>query len=443
MSTIVSARSITSEHGQNAVSSMHDLGGHLSGPDSAAASMLRVGENTVKAERGVVGTDADPCRQPPSEECTDQLRAFTTTNTSGFFVGKSGALKWITQELGKLKHAMVEESAPVEGRPWPVAIDIGAGKYGPMGSIDDSDSLLLLPVLCDGSRECQIHAVEAIPIKAEQLEEEAARRPSTAPYKHHLHWHAAGFGAVESNMTMIPSGQAASMNNYKIVASVDNVPDELKQHAFQVPVHTMDAFLERHGLVKVDAVFYVKVDIEGGEFDVFRGSARALEVGAIQFLSFEYGFQWSPEYRDASLSFGQRVHRWNREPKIKSHSGAWEYGPTVPLDSYKGATLDKVVSMFDGFGYDVYMLNSRGLHEPPVLVPVGAGFFLHPHSELCAHDPFIFLDVEKEEYSAREVMRDLNCWTDAFAVRRGAPKRAFLSVFGGPTALQFPACTCI
>ena len=65
---------------------------------------------------------------------------------------------------------MKEESRPAEGRPWPVAIDIGAGKYGPMGSIDDSDSLLLLPALCDGSNECEVHAIEAIPVKAEQLE---------------------------------------------------------------------------------------------------------------------------------------------------------------------------------------------------------------------------------------------------------------------------------
>ena len=123
----------------------------------------------------------------------------------------------------------------------------------------------------------------------------------------------------------------------------------------------------------------------------------------------------------------------------------------MPLDTYKGPTLLEVVQMFDGYGYDCYLLNSHAYLDPPVLVPVTAGFFVHPDpsegaassSELCAYDPFIFLDAAEVGFSELEVMKSKNCWTDVFVAQRGAPKDALVEAFGLPMKTQFSECTCI
>ena len=75
--------------------------------------------------------------------------------------------------------------------------------------------------------------------------------------------------------------------------------------------------------------------------------------------------------------------------------------------------------MFDGYGYDCYLLNSRGTHDPPILVPVSPKFFLLEDpsegvtsaSELCAFDPFIFLGIAVTEFRVGDIMKSLNCWT--------------------------------
>ena len=140
----------------------------------------------------------------------------------------------------------------------------------------------------------------------------------------------------------------------------------------------------------------------------------------------------------------------------QTHLGAWENGPTVLLETYKGPTLEEVVKMFDGYGYDCYLLNSRAYLDPPVLVPVSGSFFIHPDpfrlkgqprrtssSELCAYDPFIFLDAEEIVRNTVTVMKTKNCWTDVFVARRGASKDALLETFGLPMETQFSQCPCI
>ena len=54
----------------------------------------------------------------------------------------------------------------------------------------------------------------------------------------------------------------------------------------QVPVTTVDLALAEHGLDHVD---FMKIDVEGAEFEVLRGAEQALKTQAISAFSFEFG----------------------------------------------------------------------------------------------------------------------------------------------------------
>jgi len=54
----------------------------------------------------------------------------------------------------------------------------------------------------------------------------------------------------------------------------------------RVPVGTLDAFRERHGIGRIHLL---KLDVEGHELAVLRGAARALAQGAVEAVQFEFG----------------------------------------------------------------------------------------------------------------------------------------------------------
>jgi len=54
----------------------------------------------------------------------------------------------------------------------------------------------------------------------------------------------------------------------------------------QVDVDTLDRIVEERGIVRIDLL---KIDVEGHELDVLRGSRRALERGIVKLIQFEFG----------------------------------------------------------------------------------------------------------------------------------------------------------
>lgn len=54
----------------------------------------------------------------------------------------------------------------------------------------------------------------------------------------------------------------------------------------EVPVVSIDAFIEAHG---INLVHFMKMDIEGHELFALRGASRALATGRIRALAFEFG----------------------------------------------------------------------------------------------------------------------------------------------------------
>lgn len=63
----------------------------------------------------------------------------------------------------------------------------------------------------------------------------------------------------------------------------------VQQHAYsriEVPATTLDAYIEAHGIERVDVL---KIDIEGGEARVLAGAKHALSRGIIDTVMFEFG----------------------------------------------------------------------------------------------------------------------------------------------------------
>lgn len=369
-----------------------------------------------------------------SQQCRGQIQRFIMDRTHGFNVGHASGLKWLTKHM----HLLAQAAGKMES---PVVLDVGAGKYGPEGGTDDCDALILLGLLCKPTTNCTVHAFEAIPEKARQLPIEAKRRQSTKQLTRFFHAHAMGLGAVTSTLVLYPPGSPKSYNNYKVAVN-GFVPPLARPNAINVPIVSLDDFLEKQGLLKPSGVFYMKVDIEGGEVGVMEGGRRALAMGAVDYFSFEYGFTWSSAFRNTSLSTGQRNKRFDRNPHMKTHDGAWAAGPVIergPYEASGGNSLRSMVQLLSSQGYDAYLINSVDKKDPPVLLPLYDSFFIEPQSELCMFDPYIYQWKGHEHGSDRR----LNCWNDVFVARRGVAKKHLLDVFGTPASMELSQCQCL
>jgi FkbM family methyltransferase len=87
-----------------------------------------------------------------------------------------------------------------------------------------------------------------------------------------------------------------------------------------VRVTTVDHEAERLGLDRID---FLKVDAEGYDLHVLRGSRRLLSEGRIGLVQFEYNTPWAAV----------------------------------------GSTLASALSLLDGLGYDTFLLKADGIHQ--------------------------------------------------------------------------------
>ena len=86
-----------------------------------------------------------------------------------------------------------------------------------------------------------------------------------------------GFGSEE--------GQASLYNTGSLIGTIYPLND-LKGQKELVSLKTIDDFCVDHG---IDNIFYLKIDVEGGELDVLNGSRNMLKQGRIHFIQFEFG----------------------------------------------------------------------------------------------------------------------------------------------------------
>lgn len=88
--------------------------------------------------------------------------------------------------------------------------------------------------------------------------------------------------------------------------------------ATNVRVETVDRLMSIHGFHRLD---FLKIDVEGSDFDVLLGAKSALSSGAIRCVQFEYGSSW----------------------KLSGH------------------TLCAAVRFLESYGYACYLITPRGL----------------------------------------------------------------------------------
>jgi FkbM family methyltransferase len=107
------------------------------------------------------------------------------------------------------------------------------------------------------------------------------------------------------------------------------------------PVETLDAFVERTGLVPD----FIKCDVEGGEFNVFRGATRMFE-------------------RHKPMVFTEMLRKW---------AARFGYHP------------NDIIALFRTFGYECFVLREGTLHSFPAMTEETVEtnfFFLHTQRHL-------------------------------------------------------------
>lgn len=87
-----------------------------------------------------------------------------------------------------------------------------------------------------------------------------------------------------------------------------------------IKLTTVDQEMQRRSWSKCDVL---KIDAEGYDLHVIRGASKCLKMNVIGLVQFEYNSPWA----------------------------------------LAGSTLASAISLFEGFGYQVFLLKSSGLHE--------------------------------------------------------------------------------
>lgn len=91
-------------------------------------------------------------------------------------------------------------------------------------------------------------------------------------------------GTAEFTTSGQPGDELASMSK----AGYNQSPQHSR--AVKVPITTIDAFVEKQGLERID---YCKIDTEGFDALVVRGAERTLRARKISLLQFEYNDVWN------------------------------------------------------------------------------------------------------------------------------------------------------
>ena len=308
------------------------------------------------------------------------VRDWSVSHGSGFWVGRSRALKFWTWSL----HLVL----PVCYDPVPpnlTLVDVGAGIHGLQRELmttnrlhsDDSDALLFLWTFHDNAT---VYAYEANADKSKELTLAAAARHTTSAYAAHLHVRTQAVGKTQREVVFERCGY---ISNYQVAADWAP-PASVCKHTDRVWQTTLDDDFppeDKHG----PFILYVKVDVEAGTPDALAGMTTRLEVHHTPLVSVEYAYQWSPEfYKRAAVPLEARANL--------AHS------------------LDATQRWLDALGYDVFLLHAQGSGRVVTLVPV-TGRFWHPDMEVCANRSLFYGNWGSW------------CWNDILVVSR-APQHA-------------------
>ena len=347
-----------------------------------------------------------------AQSCKAEIARLATQRGYGFWVSFNGALKHLTRQMYKLATCI-----PGTQRGRLGLVDVGAGLYAPPNlhgfevidgaiAVDDSDALYLLAGF--GGR-ANVHAFEMNPAKAKELKRAVRLRPATQAYRHRLHVHTMGVGNTTKAARIAQCGPA---NTWRVWDTTRAKYLGCKRGE-QINETTLDAFALRERSLR-GGIFYVKVDVEGGEWAVLEGMQSLLRNQRVQLMSFEYGNGWHEAY-----------------------------GPKEPVPLALRPNIEHTLFNFQrrllALGYDTYLLHgwrppprhSRGANARDItLVPV-YGDFWDDRFEICFDRKLFY-----RQYNAW-------CWNDLLIIRRGNTclKHELLKIIHGHSL--FPSCECL
>lgn len=366
------------------------------------------------------------CDKPcvPSAACAAEVRAWAfdkeTDNGVFFWVQNNLGLKALTKHLTALLTCPARALGPSQTLTF---VDVGAGTYtGARGQVGfeqldaypdphDSDALLLLALFQNRS---DVHAFEMNPSKATELQTAARVRPATKRVADRIHVHQMGVGNATTQGHIVKCGGGRIYaNTWRAMDASEAPPSKDCDVGETFRLTRLDDFARDR---RIGGIFYAKVDVEGGEFDVLHGMEGLLREQRVEAISFEYANGWHPAY-DA----------------------------TGPVPIARRATIKHTLFNFQRrlstLGYDTYLIHarpsreagaSRGAHARDVtLVPVHAQFW---------HDDFEICFDRKKAYGTYAQW----CWNDVFVVRRcnACVKHTLLKAVQGGRKL-FPSCSCL
>jgi FkbM family methyltransferase len=112
----------------------------------------------------------------------------------------------------------------------------------------------------------QVHAIEPNPIMLQRVEANIVLNPPLQDGRIKTHHLALGAKSGHADFFCPNTGHEG-------VGGLKDIKRAPLDQVIQVPVATLDGFVQAQGIEKLD---FIKMDIEGGELDVLRGGERAL-----------------------------------------------------------------------------------------------------------------------------------------------------------------------
>ena len=236
-------------------------------------------------------------------------------NGRGFRVDTAMGLKHLTLLLPRLLECPRQD----DGRAGqPRLVDVGAGIHNMPGfelkakrlHADDSDALW---ILAGFGERAEVHGFEANPKKAAQLQAAARSRPNTAAYARQLTVHSEALGSVVRETRVAKCGTASTW------ATTHQKWMKRCGEGARINETRLDvAFSPPH-----DALLYLKVDIEGGEWAVLEGMTRLLREQRIELMSFECAAALpldSPHGGGHARAHTLRTHRARTHRQTDAHT---------------------------------------------------------------------------------------------------------------------------
>lgn len=152
-------------------------------------------------------------------------------------------------------------------RHWKVALDLGSNQ---------GDWALTVAA---NNAACAVHCFEPSPSTAAQCTRNTGRFPSITV-------HNLGVGDRDGRLDFHDYGAGSVLSSF---VSREGSVGLKAERVVEVPVVTLDRWLDAQGIARVD---YLKIDTEGFEMPILRGARASLAAQRVACVQFEYGGTW-------------------------------------------------------------------------------------------------------------------------------------------------------